>query len=131
VSAVLDQRLRVQQADGRAGRVPGKHLRHFLPEVTADDFAEHVAEVRCNRQVASLEELLRLQPRPAAVDLSAPDRTADDQTTLQPTGDSRAATFFATHQPRVSLGRCTFLMSDHDSPCEAERKPAKSAGLRS
>src|SRR5215471_20463478 len=47
-------------------------------EVAYDDFAEHVAEIGRDGEVASLVALFHREARPASVDLSAADATADD-----------------------------------------------------
>src|SRR5687767_10075858 len=44
-----------------------------------NDFPEHRPEVRRQRQVPSLVELFRLEPRPLAVHLSSLHRAADDE----------------------------------------------------
>ena len=56
--------------DARGGLVVGAEVAHH-------DFAEDVAEVGGDREVAALVAVLGLQPRPLAVDLAALDAAAD------------------------------------------------------
>lgn len=54
-----------------------KHLIGLLAEMNADQFAEHVAEVGRDGQIALLEELFGLQTRPAAINTSSPYWTSE------------------------------------------------------
>src|SRR5215475_1209430 len=49
----------------------------LLAEMTAYEFAQHLAIVGCNSEIATFEELFFFEARPLPVHLAAVDRTAD------------------------------------------------------
>jgi hypothetical protein len=60
----------LEQPERRARLVAWEHVIDRLPQVVADQVAEHVAEVGRHREISLLEELLAFQTRPTAVDLA-------------------------------------------------------------
>src|SRR5687767_8744082 len=58
-------------------RVSRKHLVDLLPQMTADELAQDVTEVRRHREIATFVELLGLEAGPLAVELAAAHAAAE------------------------------------------------------
>src|SRR6266571_9205936 len=74
------------------------------PQVIRHDFGEYGAEIGSEREVASLEELLLLETRPAPVHLAALDVTADHEQRARVTMIGAAIPVLAGHPPELGHG---------------------------
>src|SRR5881396_395713 len=63
--------LALEQPERFARRVARENPIDLLTEVVADQFAQHIAEVRSDGQVSPFEKLFGFQTRPAPVDFTA------------------------------------------------------------
>src|SRR3989338_6295001 len=68
-----------EETEGRGRREAGEERRGGHAEMRARHLGEERAEVGRHREVASLEELLAREPRPAAVDLPAAHAAAQHE----------------------------------------------------
>src|SRR5438552_215726 len=93
-----------EEVSRRGGKAREDTVEGAGPEVIRHNFGKYGAEIGSEREVASLEELLLLETRPAPVHLAALDVTADHEQRARVSMIGPAITVLARHPPELGHG---------------------------